>query len=141
MGAVLKGFCMVTEIIWPPRLRLRMEDARVKNMLPSYTLIPDDLSDSELEAETYTSSREEHSREGGGNTMEATIRVHIKDDQQDATLDISQIAAHGRNKASTRGATHTRSVSSQEKGDTPNETPSKKTPSKTPVTPSLKHKK
>ncbi|VDL69564.1 unnamed protein product [Nippostrongylus brasiliensis] len=77
MGSVASRFCVFVEILFPPRLHLRLENSRVKNMLPSYTQIPSDISDSE----SLGSQRE------GGNSdakddenVEDTIRIHLKDD-------------------------------------------------------------
>ncbi|CAJ0601461.1 unnamed protein product [Cylicocyclus nassatus] len=87
MCIIIKYMYIVMEIIWPPRIPLRCEPYRVKNMLPSYGLIPDEVSDSEEDAPGLVDIGS--SREKGGLTneskesreMESTVRVHLTDDQ------------------------------------------------------------
>ncbi|WKY05179.1 hypothetical protein Q1695_005867 [Nippostrongylus brasiliensis] len=95
MGSVASRFCVFVEILFPPRLHLRLENSRVKNMLPSYTQIPSDISDSEMETDSGLGSQ----REGGNSdakddeNVEDTIRIHLKDDNpENNTVDnVSQV--------------------------------------------------
>lgn len=50
MGHIISRLYMFGEFIIPPRLHLRIEHSRVKNMLPSYTQVPEDCTDSERES-------------------------------------------------------------------------------------------
>ncbi|KAK6749463.1 hypothetical protein RB195_001833 [Necator americanus] len=55
-------------------------------MLPSYGLIPDEVSDSEEELRNLEDRAAGEDRDGGGadkrSDMESTIRVHLQDDKQ-----------------------------------------------------------
>ncbi|EYC09709.1 hypothetical protein Y032_0059g3007 [Ancylostoma ceylanicum] len=86
MCVILKHLYRLIDIILPPRIPLRYEPYRVKNMLPSYGLIPDEVSDSEEDAPHLVDSAGDREVGGGvdeSREMESTIRVHLKDDQAD----------------------------------------------------------
>ncbi|VDO79798.1 unnamed protein product [Heligmosomoides polygyrus] len=94
MGHIISRLYMFGEFIIPPRLHLRIEHSRVKNMLPSYTQVPEDCTDSELESDQIVTVKDEQDAQDADDDMEGTIRIHLKDDQIDPTIqDVSQIVA------------------------------------------------
>ncbi|KAL6740788.1 hypothetical protein Aduo_014108 [Ancylostoma duodenale] len=102
MCMLLKNFYRLIDIIWPPRIPLRYEPYRVKNMLPSYGLIPDEVSDSEEDAPHPGEAAGGRERGAGGDEsreMESTIRVNLKDEQPDGgTVENVSVLVKNRNR-------------------------------------------